>query len=679
MPKYGGGSSDYSLFPAELDPLKLTPNYGDTAGAAFRQAAQYTVGRQGIDRAFLETEQSPLGSNEQQKQFVTIDEANQQYGLELKPTYAKRISVGLAEYFQRQRIQEMVDQSILQEQPADIVTGLGAGFAASLSDPAEFTLNLLLNKGLPLTSMAKAGQLSYATGQFVRPSVAARFMSRYPSKTVFSNPFVFGAVEGGGSAAMLSPLIYLNSEALGRKYTLEDALTDVAVSGAAGSVLAGVPGLLTRGVGKARSVMSTHGAPVDPMKAHTLAEVDLNNGRPVDVARAVDVEARTRDLAKARAEVEQQILNHEPQDLTPDTPTHRPLEPVELTDPEAVRHTTPMEQRLLAVTDPDTFRSELRSHLSDLNLKIAKLGELMALPEAQKLEAWDDIHLLQTEVIDTFGNLNEILPATEARLPVDLKTTHKGLITQKSLQKIGKEIGRLNDLAVKEMDEKTRLTTMQTEHARIASELKKAMAKLKEGEAKGWSTVDKWRDQVATLTPQLEHATRLLQAHGVDVQTPELSLAHYVDQLGDNLPPALREFIDADPAKLQEPLYRVRNGIFNAIASRMDQTQKYLQDLDYTKPVRQFPEDDEILRELNTYMEGGGEVLDPAKIHEEALAVIDQQINEYKALEIFDEKNLKRFDDIKKRFDEQLQKTDAVKKGSLQAQICALGGVTEDE
>lgn len=852
-----GAGTVYSSGDVAQDPLQWKASPQETFQAGFREQAQFTLGRQAIDRVMLETEQGG-GSK------MTIDQANEKYGLDLKPAATNQITEDMAQYLFQKRLQSIMDQAVL-EQGGNLPMTFASGFAASATDPLEFGLSALL----PFHRLAQTGELSLNAGRLVRPSVASRFLARNPKASLLSNPFVAGVVEGGGGTALVSPLIYNNSNALGREYTFADAMVDVGVSGLVGGVIHSTPHMVRAAMGKKQPVAATAGLPLDPQKADAVAQTSFNTGRPVQVEKTVDRKTAQAQVTKSTQEISDAAAKHEArvqqgladnkamverlrdkvaqkkiptqtekfnrrynleqmglkgvkfsrvgqyeqkvggtfgtagvakvledldneldfpiqvsaaggadvghsdgrggehkqlnvfdigfagmtdaqkvelgnklaanplvQDIgitgfegkfgkqrqlpghadhvhvrlkpeaaevdAPKTakeeapakvdepeaeaePVQDPvLEPIVFEDPETRRHVTFLEQRLLAATDPETFRTTIGDYVTRLNQNVAKLSELLNLPKSQFLEAAEDARILQSEILDAINQLNEIVPTDQAIVPA-FETSKavgtKGIFTQRAMKALGTEIARLNDLAVRDMDDNSRLDMLRKEHQTLSANLKKALTKVAEGEKKGFKadTLDKWREQVAMLTPQLEHATRLLQAHGENIDTPELSLQHFVDSLGDALPPGLKDLISDSPDLTNEPLYRVRSKIFSNVMSRLNETKDYVENLDLSEaPSSKYAENDKIYAEVMKYLEESGEAADPDGILEKVTQGMEQQIRDAKALGIWSDKELKWFDDLQEKFQADMEQTKAIKDASFQAQLCALRGVEED-
>jgi hypothetical protein len=798
MPRRGYDQS-FSSGDFAVDPTRFTPSAGTVFDAGFRHASQFTLGRQAIERGFLETEQGPGDK-------LTVEQANQEYGLDLKPTFATSVSRSLAEHLSRKRQRDARDQQILQQSESGFGLDLASGFAASLTDPVEFGASALL----PLTRLGQAAATSANAGRLVSLSTTARFLRRFPNQNPLRNPFLAGAVEGGVDAALLSPGIYFNSNALGVDYSVEDAFTDVAASGFAGGALHlgghALRSAFSRGASRSVSI----GPPVDGKQAYLQSELDFAEGRGVNIDKSVNAKKVLQDLDVAQREVEESILSPavtEPEGtLTPErpvsplesdptrpvetpntaevsqttfalpnslkrsaprfgqtrlefesdldkalyiigkrgnkskahdqfeewvasvlpdlsddeigqlavqtrqriidrakagdgtipttnrvqtepafeaTPVNRPtkkppLQPLVFESEEALRHTTPLERRIGAAVDPEGYKVEIQRHLKTFSANYAKLAELMSLKESERLASLDDIHVLQDDLLAAAAELNELIPVTDTLIRTDLPTTQKGIFNRKSFTALGKEIDRLNEIATREIDETGRLTLLKADLEASRAELKRALKNEAQARTKGSSTLEKWQDEVARLVPQVEHTSKLIQSLGEDIEVPELSFENYIATLGDNVSPELRQFIVDNPDLRPEALYRVRRQIVDNVMSRMNETREYVRSIQGPVTVSRFPENDAILADIKKELAEIGDTVDSTQLTEVALEKLDTQFTEAKALGIFDDAYISRIDKIQEDFKAELDKVDAVKKGSLQAQLCALQGADDE-
>ncbi|HWT40380.1 MAG TPA: hypothetical protein VN081_03900 [Dongiaceae bacterium] len=342
-------------------------------------------------------------------------------------------------------------------------------------------------------------------------------------------------------------------------------------------------------------------------------------------------------------------------------------------------HTNPLEKRLLAVNDPEGFKAVLNDHASKISAQLARLGEFMAMPKAEFAQHALDAKDLQAQVLADIAHLNDIVPTGYGQISDQVPTTKAGLFRKDALNKLGAEIGRLNEKALSLSDPAHKLELLNAEYDRLRKELKHASQSLQQAQTKGTPTAAGWAEKVAHLTPQLQHAEGLLQAFGQATHTPELSLGHYImTALGGEVNDHLLDALKADPDMLDNPVYRVRNKVFDNVSRRLYQTEQYLRNTDPgTVRPSMFPENDAILADVKKELADMGEV-DPDKFHEELFNRVNQDIQAQKALGIFSDKDLERFDKIEETFKNNVEKTQAIKKGAVQAQLCALGGVEED-
>jgi len=693
------------------DPLQARQDFGQVFGAAFNQASEYTLGRQGFNRLQLETNSGG--------ERISIEQANSEYGLDLKPTVATSISRDLAEHYRRRNFQKWLDESTLNYAQPNPLLSLGAGLTASLTDPVEFILGI----ALPFHKLTLAGNLAARAGRFVKPSVAARFFARNPSKSLLTNPFVAGVVEGGGSTALFSPMTYFNSQALGQEYTREDALMDIGASGLAGGALAFIPSAIN-------SAFRRHGGSypsgqfdpvIDPIRASQKAAADFAEGRPVDIYPSMDAETTLRELDEATIEVQKASVDAqraadtaaqqveeatqeaieetvappspnrdastgdlvEPTPVKEEAPSPKkeaptPKEdipaPVKFESEMVNKHLPDLERQLLA--NPAEQNKIIKRHLEDIAAGIAKISDLMNVPRSKLAGNLDDATILKNEVIERIQQLNDILPADLEKLPVDLETTKKGILTKRAIKKIGKGVDRLNSFAMEEVDEFTKSRRLKKAHEALSKELHKANQNLKQAKTKGGTTVGKWQEKVDTLVPQLEQARRLLAALGHEIDTPELPLSVYVASLGDNVPPGLIKFLEEAPELGSEPVRRVRNKIFDNLNARLRQSRELVRGT-HINDIRasKFPENDEILQKVRKYLGTEGDAATPERVNEIMTENLENMISEYKSIGIFDEKSLQRFDAIETQFKQEMEKVEAIRKGAIQAQACVLRGI----
>lgn len=153
-------------------------------------------------------------------------------------------------------------------------------------------------------NLAKYGSFMAKAGRLVKPSVFARFASRFPSAAealpaAIKNPFVLGAVEGAGTQAFVSPYTYLNAEALGQEYTQGDAIMDVALAGGVTSLLAG----LSHGLRGRRGTQ----LPYNEDMAMAQATNDFMAGRPIQLERSIDPKKNLDELQAARLQIEAEL------------------------------------------------------------------------------------------------------------------------------------------------------------------------------------------------------------------------------------------------------------------------------------------------------------------------------------------------------------------------------------
>lgn len=351
-------------------------------------------------------------------------------------------------------------------------------------------------------------------------------------------------------------------------------------------------------------------------------------------------------------------------------PVHRPIAMV---SPEATKHLAPVEQRLLSVTDHETFKVEVGSVMERTTANIAKLADLVNLPETKKLASLEDATIVHDEILNDITSLNSMLPAGK-QIPVPGETTSKGIFTARSLTKLGKEIGRINDLATGHLDDAEKIKLISAEHEKLRKDLKNAHASLAQARTKNTSTIGKWEEAVSHLTPQVQHTQQLLRAFGKDVEAPELSFQSYVDSLGPHLTPELKDMLSKEPEKLSEPLYRVKSNIIDNLKSRLQKTKDYVNSIDLTQPLSKFPENDKIFKEVQAFIDEPGQQLTPEALNQELTSALEKNINDMKKLNIFSESDMTRFDKIEESFKRNQEQTKAFKDGSLQAQICALRG-----
>lgn len=661
---FGKSATDFNLMDA-------APNYGDTWQALFRESTLQTLGRTAIDKFYVDNSLGDGGP-------LTIEQANQEYGLKLKPTAKNSVSRGMAEYLQRQQTQSLIDQATIRQGQPDLIQGFGAGLAASLTDPAELTIEAILAIVDPpsvLASLGRWGYLGFKAGRVVKPAVATRWFARAGQGAAKMNPFLTGVIEGSGSSALMSPVMVHNSQALGRDYNFDDALMDVAVTGAAGGILHGLGSTLFRGRRNSRTSLG-----LEPRDEITMlkAKQDFNNGRPVDASKTIDKQQRLNDLAVERRNLTEEILRADRVERGEADPSPIPQEILDA--PEVQRHTTALERRLLAITDPEGFRAELDLHAQRVAQNLAKLADLMNLPKADFLEAMDEAVTLQNEVLSDVAQLNEILPNDVAPIKTDVPLTQSGIFRKDTLKAMGAAIGNLNEIALRDLDDATKANILRKEFDRLRADLKRANQSLAQAKTKGSSTLQLHADKVAELTPQVYHAQRLLQALGEEAPAPELSFGDFImSTLGGEVNPELDALLKNSPDLLDQPTYRVRKSIFDGLMRRLHETQEYLKTTDpgTVQPSR-FPDNDHLLADVKRELADVGEEMDADAFHEKLFERVNQEIQARKALDIFSEDQLKRFDKIEEDFKANVEKTEGVKKGALQAQICALGGVTED-
>lgn len=766
-----GVGTQFSTFEGANDPFALQPNSLDTWGALFRENNQYTLGRSSLERLFVENGLNAPGSN---SGYMTIDEANQKYGLELKPTQTNRITESMAQHLYRKRTQSQLDQAVIQQGRPDLVTQFLAGAASSITDPAEFGLDLLTGELFgSITTLARMGRITGKAGQFVNRTAR-----------VIDHPFLGGVVNGTTQSLIGAPVVASNSQALGRDYGFDEAIMDVAASGAAGGVLGAVGGLFRRRPGGNADL---NVGLTDPNVAEAHAQSDFANGRSVDAAKTVDRKAVAEGMANLRRDITQEILDGETQASTPlrvefdDVPVELPAEipslpatlqksaprfgsmpltfdndldkalyiigkqtdrsnahdqfleyvrkvlpdlsdaeindlavrvrqgiveeaktgvdriprqydkagvtrrierkqapkdvnPAIVENPEFQRHATPLEKRLLQYNDPAAYREILNLHGQRISMNLVKLGDLLSLPAAERDAAHLDIQSLQREVLSDIAQLNEFNPADKA-LAADIPLNKSGVFRKDSMDALSRSIKKLNDMALAEVDDAAKLASIKKEWERLRAELKTANQNLKQAQTKGLKTVGVHADKVAELTPQVQHAQRLMQALGDTAETPELSFGEFImSALGGEVHPELDAFLRGNPDTMDQPVYRVRKQVFDNLMRRLHETSEYLKATETPNPSK-FPENDRILADVKAELAGIGEDLDVDTVHEKLFERVNQEIQAQKQLGILSEKDVQRLDKIEEDFKARVEKTEAVKKGALQAQVCALGGV----
>lgn len=603
---------------------------------------------------------------------MSIEQANQKYGLKLSPTFANQIHQSLAEYLARKENQKRTDEAIIGRARPDLGTQLVGGAIGSFADPGEAALNIL-----PITEVLGL------VGRASRLGPVARWATRAAQSPVLHNPWVSGVVEGGVMGAASTVPKALMSKTLGQDYTLNDAVMDAGYSAVGGGIIQGGLHL----AGKALGV----GSPVDPHKGLYQAHNDFANGEAINPTKAVDRQKFEYDATQARRDLTQEILkdsqaaegdHFQRSGVEPDQGTitkagsPRELTPGVLDNPEIDRHTSLLEKKLLAVNDPAGFKAELDHFAEGYHANLAKLGDLISLPKDELLRAHPEIHGLQQEILSSVAQVNEMIPTAASQLPTDLPITKQGIFRKDALSKLSASIKALNDLALDKMDDPAKVAVLQKEFDRLRGELKNANQSLAQARTKGSSTADLHSTRIAELAPQVQHAQRLLQSFGQEANAPELSFQTFLDSLGHDASPELTKMLEADPSKLDQPVYRVRKQVFDNVMRRLYDTSEYLKSTD---PVNlspsKFPEDNAILSDVRKELAGLGDKVDPDKVHEELFKRVNQEIADQKKLGIFDESQLKRFDKIEEDFKANVEKTNAIKEGALQAQICALGGV----
>lgn len=786
MPLRSSFSEAWSEGSFVTDPLAIKPTYDETLGALFRTNTQRGATTLGLDRFQLET-----GAGTGAK--MSIQQANEKYGLKLKPTFTNTISTELAESFQRKELQRQLDEAIIQQGQPDILTQFGVGVAASLADPIEFTVGALL----PFHKFALAANLSARAGRYVAPSVAERFFARGLGKTALNNPFVAGGVENALQQAAITPGNVLNSQALGKDYTAFDGLMDIAAAGTAGSLLQGLPSLLLK-----RSGIPPKSIPIDHDKAMAKAQADMAAGRPVDLSQTLDRQKIMDDLAETRRQAEQAVITDEDTVIRPEEPFFQgydipgesglpPVSPTDLTvndlsfkpfvhgspkprvggkvpqfesdldkalyivanrnvtsgaddkflqfarealpglsddqiidlasdvkkrvvqiakgsegdsptvpkttaellnkkyppapkpvdmTPEMERHTTPLEKTIL--TEPHKLPQELSDTLSDLHQRMGELAELMTLSPAKKIEALSDIRGLESHIEQIVDNINSLLPERDQITGVDF--TKK--LNKNTLKKLGKEIERIKDYGAKDIDPETKLKNLQSEHTALSAEVKKYNQYLEQAKKKGHPTVEKWQAKLAEAVPKLEALTQELRALGEEAPTTELSIRSYLDatpgisdkviQLVDELNVGRLE--KKRGMTLDDPLYRLRGEALRKVMSRVKNTERFVSSLDLLgQKSSAFPDTDKTWAEVNAYL-AENPTVDPDALIQTAAQAMDKQIKDLVAIGALDENQAAMLEKVEQDFKDQMSKVSAVKKGSIAAQICALGGIGSD-
>lgn len=662
-------------------PAQIQPTVGAQLGAQFSEAYSNSPGVWAISRAVLELPalqkaMPNAGST------MTIDQANQKYGLKLKPTFTNQITEGMADNLYRREQDKQLNEFVLQRSSLDPVTSFGTSLAAGAGDPLNWILGALPATRALVWGKNYAQEASAAGTLF--PSAFRNARAVLNTNTALSklNPFLVGALDNAGQTALLTPMQLSNAEALGQKYKLEDALSDIAVSGVVGGTLhAGMGAIFGHNYGRTYNTTKAGGfKPVTP-EDYARAESDFSSGRPVDTLTPKDVQDNLSKLNNARKEVEATILDDQAHEQfvketgMPEGKT-RKSRPLNIQDEALQEHATDLEHRLSPFfDDPKKFREELTSHVTNIIYTLARLSELEALPKEERVLAEPDIRRLQTEVAQHLGDAHEILPNAE-RTSVRLDTVESGGFNAKTRKALGDEIARIREFLFKDISDEERTSFLQSEHEFNQKKLKLALSKFKEGESKGWldKTMQKWQGEVAKYTALTTHSEKLLGSLGVETNTPELSLKTHLDAMGSSLPDALKRFTDNNPEALHEPMYRVRNQIVSNLGKRVNESLEYFQNLDLSTPLSKYPEDIQLLKDTKAYLQEKGNIT-PEDLHQAAIEALDKQIAEAKALGIFDEASAQRLDFVQEEFKARIEKTEAVKKGALQAQICALGGI----
>jgi len=672
MPRSGVGTN-FSQGEELNDLTAVQPGQIDTWGALFRQATQNTLGRTSIDRFFLE--HPSFGG--QGQQTLPVDQINQKYNLNLNPSNPnQRVSEDFGAYMQRKQIQSYIDQTTIQQGQPSLPESLGAGLIGSLTDPAEFAINLI-----PVGRLFKFGEL--AAGATKIPS-AIRFAQR--ASRAAANPWLSGAIEGTGQTLLSAPFTAANSKALGQEYGFDDALTDIAVSGVAGSLLQGGAHILSKSLQGKAPTSALNMSPIDKETSYLKAASDFNNGHPVQVEKTVNADETLANVQKTRRDITAEILKQdasEPFIMKLDkAPENLPVEDI---SPEIVQsktfqdHATPLEKRMLSLTDPETFKAEVGTHVEGLNGKLGRLADYMALPKEDFLQVASDALALQNEVLSDVQQLNELFPSN--KLSTEFKTTQSGLLNKNTLKSLGNKINALNEMALSPVSDADKVTTLTNEFTRLRNELKAANKSLAQAETKGLDSAARHREQVNLLTPQVQQAQTLLRALGEEAHAPELSFTQYIaDELGGKVQAPLFKYLSENPTAKDQPVYRVRKQVFDNVMRRLNETEQYLKSSDEFNSVTpsKFPENDKILSDVRRELADIGEVVDTDAFHQTLFERVSKELQAQKALGIFDENALKRFDAIEEQFKTNVEKTEAVKKGAVQAQICALGGVSED-
>lgn len=675
MPRSGVGTN-FSQAEELNDLTAVQPGMEDTWGALFRQSTENTLGRTMLDRFSME---NPTAFGQGQ-QTLPVDQINQKYGLNLNPSNPnQRVSEDFGAYMQRKNLQSYIDQTTIQQGQPSLPETLGAGLAASLTDPAEFAINLI-----PVGRLFKFGEL--AAGATKIPS-AIRFAQR--ASRAAANPFLSGAIEGTGQTLLSAPFTAANSKALGGEYGFDDALTDVAVSGVAGSLLQGLLHPVLGGkTGTSNSVLNM--SPIDRETAYVKAASDFSNGHPVKVEGTVNADETLAGLQKTRRDITAEILKQDSSepfvmhlDKAPEEGAVKA--PVEEVHPEIVQsktfqdHATPLEKRLVQYTDPEGHKAIIDEHVEALNSKMGRLADYMALPKEDFLNVASDALALQNEVLSNVQQLNELFPSN--KLSTEFKTTQSGMLNKNTLKSLGNKINALNEKALANVSDADKITNLTSDFNRLRNELKAANKSLSQAQTKGLDTASKHLETVNTLTPQVQQAQNLLRALGEEAHAPELNFTHYVaDELGGKVNAPLFKYLSENPAAKDQPVYRVRKQVFDSVMRRLNETEQYIKSSDEFNSVTpsKFPENDKILADVRKELSSIGEVVDADAFHKTLFERVSKELQAQKALGIFDEPALKRFDAIEEQFKTNVEKTEAVKKGAVQAQFCALGGVTED-
>lgn len=222
---------------------------------------------------------------------ISAEEANWRYSIPGRLVFEASVAEPVAQSLRDLKLEEIQRQDTLRRSEAGLGTQFTAGLIGSLLDPLN-----IASAFIPVVGEARFSLLASRMG-----TGGARAVT--------------GAVEGGVGAAMLEPIVYTVATEEQADYSMADSLMNVVFGTAMGSGLhfgAGYIGDRFAG----RSAASSLQVEIDdlPVQAKSdmlrSAEVQVMEGRPVDVSPVADavlpsrVMARTRDAEVSRLEGE---------------------------------------------------------------------------------------------------------------------------------------------------------------------------------------------------------------------------------------------------------------------------------------------------------------------------------------------------------------------------------------